>query len=139
MNAARKGKTKPVVTLYNGLSPDHWKFTYSAVKEILIRLIIVFTLASTELSEGKPPTPQVTTVTEKVVKIKKGQRKGRGRTKRKINRSNKSETNLISTGQIAFKIESDQVKMDVAMDETGFNNDLPPSPLENLGNDCDWL
>lgn len=39
----------PNVTVHKGLFPDQWKFTYSATKQALMRLIIVFSLASSQL------------------------------------------------------------------------------------------
>lgn len=47
MNAPRR--SLPDIVVQTGLFLDHWKFTYSATKQMLIRLIAVFLLASSQI------------------------------------------------------------------------------------------
>ncbi len=120
MNAQRK--SIPIIPVHKGLFQEEWKFTYSATKETLIRLIVVFTLGSVNISgpgQSGVSTDMATVKRKNVAKRRSGR-------PTKIMKPSRIETDQIS-------IESENEEVNFSGDE---NEEAPGQ--DNFENDLDW-
>ncbi len=135
VNAAKKVKSKPIVSLYKGLVPDQWKFTYSDTKEALIKLIVLFTLASDQLSIKLPKhNPGIKA---KYVKNVDKRRSGRPKKKPKPFQENTGQMPVV----VAVSNLDKMVKIeDITTTRTdpSVHEDDDGSAQDNFENDSDW-
>lgn len=112
-------KSLPDVVVHKGLFPDQWKFTYSATKQTLIRLITVFLLASSQIMN--PIKSRILTNHEEHLGNRRPRRNSRK--KAKFSPTPMAVKNVLSNDG------------DIGVDDDGDNT------VDYLGNDSDsdWL
>lgn len=129
----------PDVVMHRGLFPDEWKFTYSATKEALIRLISIFIIGSTRYASYHRTNANIQNNLSNLGSQRpcpKSKKRAKLSTDTKPHLNEAKITIVVKTEPGSIETETEAITNDDNAFSGSDHDDDIPEP-ENVGNDSD--